>query len=44
MLKDCCSIADNTVLPPETVVPPFSLFSGNPGEFYKIVKKYDIFK
>ena len=32
MLKDCCAIADNTVLAPETVVPPFTLFSGSPGE------------
>ena len=31
MLKDCCAIADNTVLAPETVVPPFTLFSGSPG-------------
>ena len=31
VLKDCCAIADNTVLPPETVVPPFTVFSGSPG-------------
>lgn len=31
VLKDCCAIADNTVLPPETVVPPFTLYSGSPG-------------
>ena len=32
VLKDCSAIADNTVLPPETVVPPFTLFSGSPGD------------
>ena len=31
MLKDCCKIEDNTVLAPETVVPPFTVFSGSPG-------------
>lgn len=31
VLKDCCYIADNTVLPPETVVPAFTKFSGSPG-------------
>lgn len=32
VLKDCCKILDNTVLPPETVVPPFTVFSGCPGQ------------
>ena len=31
VLKDCCAVADNAVLPPETVVPPFTLYSGSPG-------------
>lgn len=31
MLKDCCAILDGTVLAPETVVPPFAVFAGNPG-------------
>ncbi len=31
MLKDCCAIAPGTVLPPDTVVPPFTRFAGNPG-------------
>ena len=31
VLKDCCKILDNTVLPPETVVPPFTVFAGCPG-------------
>ena len=30
-MKDCCQIEDNTVLPPETIVPPFTIYSGNPG-------------
>ncbi|XP_051044054.1 dynactin subunit 5-like [Phodopus roborovskii] len=33
VLKDCCKILDNTVSPPETVVPPFTVFSGCPGLF-----------
>lgn len=31
IIKDCAKIADNTVLPPNTVVPALSLFSGAPG-------------
>ena len=31
VLKDCCAVADNAVLPPETVVPPFTLYAGSPG-------------
>lgn len=31
MLKDCCAILDGTVLAPDTVVPPFAVFAGNPG-------------
>jgi len=31
ILKDCCKIADNTVLPPDTTVPPYVEFSGSPG-------------
>lgn len=34
VLKDCCKILDNTVLPPETVVPPFTVFSGCPGQLH----------
>ena len=33
MLKDCCRIEDNAVLPPETVVAPFTVFKGNPGTY-----------
>jgi len=32
-IKDCAEIADNTVLPPNTVVPALALFSGSPGKF-----------
>lgn len=31
VLKDCCMVADNTVLAPETVVPAFAVYSGSPG-------------
>ncbi|XP_064479865.1 dynactin subunit 5-like [Ornithodoros turicata] len=31
ILKDCCMIADNTVLAPETVVPAYAVYSGSPG-------------
>jgi dynactin-5 len=31
ILKDCCRIEDGTVLPPETVVAPFTVFGGSPG-------------
>lgn len=31
VLKDCCYIEDNSVLPPETVVPSFSRYAGAPG-------------
>lgn len=30
VLKDCCQIADNSVLPPDTVVANFSLYAGSP--------------
>ncbi|CAG0880713.1 unnamed protein product [Darwinula stevensoni] len=32
VLKDCCMIEDNTYIPPETTVPSFSMYSGNPGK------------
>jgi len=31
ILKDCCTIADNTILAEDSVVPPFTIFSGSPG-------------
>ena len=31
VLKDCSMIEDNTILPPETVVPSFTKFGGSPG-------------
>ncbi len=33
-IKDCAEIADNTVLPPNTVVPALALFSGSPGPYF----------
>eukprot|EP00656_Telonema_subtile_P007112 TRINITY_DN13328_c0_g1_i2.p1 TRINITY_DN13328_c0_g1~~TRINITY_DN13328_c0_g1_i2.p1 ORF type:complete len:121 (-),score=30.61 TRINITY_DN13328_c0_g1_i2:248-610(-) len=30
ILKDCCRIAPGSVLPPDTVVPPFAYFGGVP--------------
>lgn len=30
-MKDCCIIEDNSILAPETVVPPFTRYSGSPG-------------
>ena len=32
VLKDCCYIEDNSVVPPETVVPTFTRFSGSPAK------------
>lgn len=31
VLKSCCAIEDNTILPPGTIVPCFSIVSGSPG-------------
>lgn len=31
ILKDCTRVEDGAVLPPDMVVPPFSLVAGNPG-------------
>lgn len=31
VLKSCCAVADNTILPPGTIVPCFSIVSGSPG-------------
>lgn len=30
VLKDCCAIAPNAVVPPETMIPPFAYFDGSP--------------
>lgn len=32
VLKDCCYIEDGAVVPPETVVPSFTRFAGNPAK------------
>ena len=31
IIKDCAKIADNTVIPPNTVVPAMAIFAGSPG-------------
>jgi hypothetical protein len=31
IIKDCAKIADNTIIPPNTVVPALALFAGSPG-------------
>lgn len=33
IIKDCAKIADNTVIPPNTVVPALALFAGSPGQY-----------
>ncbi|KAG5647068.1 hypothetical protein DXG03_001438 [Asterophora parasitica] len=33
IIKDCAKIADNTIVPPNTVIPALSLFAGSPGRF-----------
>ena len=32
VIKDCCQIANNSVLPPDTVVATFTLYGGNPAK------------
>jgi hypothetical protein len=32
VIKDCCKILDNTVIPPNMVIPSFSVVAGNPGK------------
>jgi dynactin 5 len=31
IIKDCAKIADNTIVPPNTVVPALAYFAGSPG-------------
>ena len=33
IIKDCAKIEDNTILPPNTVVPALAVFCGSPGLF-----------
>lgn len=32
VIKDCARIEDNTVIPPNSVVPSFSVYKGSPGK------------
>jgi len=32
IIKDCVKIADNTTIPPNTVVPTLACFGGSPGQ------------
>ncbi|KAJ5069451.1 dynactin subunit 5 [Anaeramoeba ignava] len=32
ILSDCCQILDNTIIPPNTVISPFEIYSGIPGK------------
>ena len=32
IIKDCAKIADNTIVPPNTVIPALALFAGSPGQ------------
>ena len=34
IIKDCAKIADDTIIPPNTVVPALSLFAGSPGPLF----------
>ena len=31
IIKDCAKIADNSIIPPNTVIPALTLFAGSPG-------------
>ena len=31
IIKDCAKIADNSIIPPNTVIPALTLFTGSPG-------------
>ena len=33
VLHDCCEVLPGSVLPPDTVVPPFAVFGGVPGMY-----------
>jgi len=33
VLRDCCMIADNSIVSPETVVPSFAIYEGNPARY-----------
>jgi dynactin-5 len=39
VIKSCCYIMENSLLPPDTVAPPFSILAGNPA---KIVGKMPV--
>ena len=38
-IKDCAKIADNTVIPPNTVIPALSHFAGSPGGWLRPIAR-----
>ncbi|TPX30736.1 hypothetical protein SmJEL517_g05782 [Synchytrium microbalum] len=38
-IKDCCRILDGTVIPPNTVIPSFSVYGGNPGRLVDVLSE-----
>ena len=34
IVKDCCWIQDDAVIAPNTIIPSFSVYAGNPGKIF----------
>lgn len=34
IIKDCVQVLPNAFVPHDAVIPPFSIVSGNPGQFF----------
>ncbi len=39
IIKDCAKIADNSIIPPNIVIPALTLFAGSPGALHRVAKK-----